>query len=130
MIWMLSLIWGMACSLQKDSSTPKDSASNGVEFATCEEAREAFLTYKEELLLDTVLRSCSHADECVSISCTDYCGVSCSSFHSNETYYGEIRQKLYAFALENCDVCSDYEYELYPEPEMPPPDCIGGECTY
>ena len=127
---MMALIslWFTACTTSKDTASASD--TNQVH-SSCDDARQGFLAYKSELLSDHALKSCSSPDECVTPSCSDLCGVSCVSYHANDTYHVQIGQKLYEYHLENCQACADYTYdEPLPEPEGEPPSCNASTCGY
>ena len=98
--------------------------------ATCEEAREDFLEFETELLEGLDYKSCSEASGCDIITCRDICGVSCYILSINRENYSSVKQQVEEYASEHCQVCADYVYEIYPEPELPPPSCVDGECGY
>ena len=126
---MLHILWFLACSTPKDTAAPSDTSAPIPD--SCDEAREGFLAYKSELFSDPSLRACASYDDCVTPSCSNYCGVSCVQYHANDTYHVQISQKLYEYHLENCQACSDYEYDPpMPEPEGEPPGCNDGICSY
>jgi len=106
-----------------------DTANAPANSNTCEQAREAYYDFASSLFNGLDYASCVDDNDCKGGTCRDICGVSCDYFIANTDNYDLIYDQLDQFAEENCQACSDYEYENYPEPELPPPVCKEGECA-